>query len=240
VTGPLDHGAGRKAPGRGDCVSRFVLGAFVAVSAALTLQGCTSAVPTVSARANGGDPTPSRTTAADPTTTTTSTTLPTETLTDVDGRRFVVRATVLPSPLALIIQGWLRSASPGHDFLQESVIVTNPSDAAEPLLEFDDPATGLADGLEFVMDATDASKSGYETDCGVDAGYPAQLCPISFPQGVVVDSDSAYMGAAAVTLAPGASAHIVYSFGPVMSSLDRSEISLFFSPGSSGPVDLSG
>jgi len=208
------------------------------VPAALVMAGCTSATTTSLPRAHHGSHATSTTTTVAPTTTTS--TVPAITVTDADGRRFVVRATLLPSPSALVIQGWLRSASPGHDFLNESMSVTNPTDVAESLQDFDDPTTGLADGLQFVMDAVDASQSGYEADCGVDPGYPAQLCPISFPQGVVVDSDSAYTSSAAVTLAPGASAQIMYSFGPVLSSLDRLEISLFFMPGSSGPVDLGG
>ena len=235
---PPRHAAGRSTPRRVDSARRLVLGATVVVSASLALAGCTSAVPILSARAHHGSQAASTTTTA--ATTITTSTVHAITVADAAGRSFVVRATVLPSPLALIIQGWLRSESPGHDFLQESVTVTNPTDAAESLEEFDDPSTGLADGLQFVMDAADASQSGYEADCGVDPGYPAQLCPISFPQGVVVDSDSAYTSGAAVTLSPGASAQIMYSFGPVLSSLDRSEISFFFSPGSSGPVDLSG
>ena len=237
MSGPPDYVAGRSA-GRAERISWSALGAILMVLATLAVAGCTNATSISLTGSHHRGRAPSTTTTAAPTPTTS--TVPTITVTDAEGRRFVVRATVLPSPLALVIQGWIRSASPGHDFLNEAISVTNPTGVAESLQAFDDPTTGLGGGLQFVMDAVDASQFAYEADCGVDPAYPAQLCPISFPQGVVVDSDSAYTGGAAVTLAPGASAQIVYSFGPVLSLLNRSEISLFFSPGSSEPVDLSG
>ena len=243
----------RPAPGRpphrrGRRAVDMVLGAAVVLSAALAMAGCAGA--TRAAAPGGGPPGPAASTAtthasttvpattAPSTSTSTTSPLPAVTVTDVGGRKFVVRASSLPAPLALLIQGWLRSASPGHVFLQERLTVTNPTGAPESLQEFDDPTTGLALGVEFVMGASDASQSGYGADCGAAPGYPAPLCPISFPQGVVVDSDSATTGGPAVTLGPGASAQIVYSFGPVPSSLGRAPISFYFSPATSGPVQL--
>ncbi len=237
--------AGPPPPHAGRRVRGPIPGAVVVLSAALALAGCTGARLAAPPRRHH-DGRPASSAAAASTTTTTAAaatataadTVPAVTVTDTAGQKFVVQTSALPSPLALLIQGWLRSASPGHVYLHESVTVANPTDAPEPLREFDDPTTGLADGLEFVMDASDASPAGFGADCGVDPGYPAQLCPISFPQGVVVDSDSAYTSGPSVTLAPGTKAQIVYSFGPVLSSLDGAEVSLYFSPGVSGPVRL--
>lgn len=215
----------------------------VMVSLALMAAACTGpAAP--SAGPHGGGTARSGTTTTAPTSTTPTTTAPAAvavavTVTDTAGQTFTVRATTLSSPLVVDVRGSFRSASPGHVFLEQGVTVVNDSHATESLKAFDDPATGSADGVQFVMAAAEAVRAGYGSDCGVDDRYPAQLCPVSYPQGVVVASDSADAGDTTVTLAPAASAQIVYSFGPVQSSLGQSAVRLYFS-GSSGPQDLGG
>lgn len=217
---------------------RGVVPAGTLISVAMAVTSCSGATP--SAGPHGGGTAQPGTTTPAPASTTPATTTPAGPavpVTDAAGQTFTVRATTVSSPLVVDVRGSFRSASPGHVFLQQGVTVVNVGHAAASLQAFDDPATGSAGDVQFVMDAAEAAKSGYGSDCGVAARYPAQLCPISYPQGVVVVSDSADPSGGAVTLAPGASAEIVYSFGPVLASLGRSQVRLYFS-GPSGPQDL--
>ncbi len=135
---------------------------------------------------------------------------------------------------------FLWSSAPGQEFLTATLTVTNASSAnIENLSDFDDLTSGLARDVDFVVSATDAATIGYSSDCGVDPGYPSSLCPISFGQGLTVDSDSAnHADRSEVPLPAGAGTQIVLSYGPVLASLRPSMVAVYFDTGESQPVDL--
>ena len=158
-------------------------------------------------------------------------------VTDTAGDRFVVTSTAARQLPVVTVHGALESAAPGHDFLEAELQVTNPTAAPEPIGPFDDPTTGLAGGVDFVMGGADAARLGYGADCGADPAYPATACPISFPQRLTVDADSADTGGPAVVLAPGATAMITCSYGPLPAAVAASAIAVWFA-GAPAPVDL--
>ena len=158
-------------------------------------------------------------------------------VTDAAGDRFTVTATAARQLPVVTVHGALESAAPGHDFLEAELQVTNPTAAPEPLGPFDEPTTGLAAGVDFVMGSADAARLGYGADCGADPAYPATACPISFPQRLTVDADSADTGGPEVVLAPGATATITCSYGPLPAAVAASTIAVWFA-GVPAPVDL--
>jgi hypothetical protein len=197
----------------------------------------------------GADPTAARASASTsssspppPTPLTASTVAQGQVVTDAGGARFVVEATPVMSAPYIVANSFLWSAAPGQDFLRATVTVTNPSASeAESLSDFDDLASGLATDVDFVMSSSDATTSGYVLDCGVDPAYPTSLCPISFGQGVTVDSDSANPDdRSVVTLGPGASAQIIVSYGPILASVQPATVDVYFDGGSGAPVSVSG
>jgi hypothetical protein len=110
----------------------------------------------------------------------------------------------------------------------------------ESLSDFDDLESGLAADVQFAMSATNAAKLGYSSDCGVDPTFPPSLCPISFGQGLTVDSDSAnHDDRSVVPIAPGASTQITLSYGPVLDDVSPNLVSVYFTDGQAPPVDLS-
>jgi hypothetical protein len=137
------------------------------------------------------------------------------------------------------VNSFLWSAAPGQYFLVDALSVKNPTVLVESLVDFDDVTSGLADDVAFVMTATDADPLGYAPDCGIDPLYPAPSCTISYGQGLTVDSDSAdHDNRSAVTLAPGATAQITLSYGPVPDAVAPAKVSVFFDGGTPTPVDL--
>jgi len=157
---------------------------------------------------------------------------------DTGGHHYLVKAAAVTVSVAVNVDGFLWSAAPGQYFLQDQVTVANPTGSAEPLSGFDDIDTGLADDVAFVMDASTASADHDALACGVDAAFAPTLCPISYGQGVTVDSDSAdHDDHVALTLAPGASARITYSYGPVLQAVVPSAVTATFTGGTT-PVEL--
>lgn len=153
---------------------------------------------------------------------------------------FVVHASGVSATPEVSVQGALWSASPDHTFLTDQLTVTNPASEPESLIEFDDPATGLGGSVDFVVRSGDAGQLGYQGDCGVDGRYPSGLCPISYSEGLTVDSDSAAMTGARAVLAPGASAQITYSFGPVSAGVVPKIVGVYFSAARGAPASLAG
>jgi hypothetical protein len=159
---------------------------------------------------------------------------------DGTGARFVVTAMPMVLPPYATVDSFMWSAAPGQDFLVDTLTVTNPpGDATESLTDFDDLETGLADDVQFVLSATNAARLGYSSDCGVDPAFVPSLCPISLGQGLTVDTDSAnHDDRSVVALAPGASAQITFSYGPVLDDVAPNLVSVYFD-GQTPPVDLS-
>ena len=158
----------------------------------------------------------------------------------IRGSSFLVKASPVTSALYVDANSFLWSSAPGQDFLTATLTVTNASGTkAENLSDFDDLTSGLATDVDFVVNATDAATVGYAADCGVEARYPASLCPISLGQGLTVDSDSAdHDDRSVVPLSARSSTQITLSYGPVMASLKPSTVAVYFDNGQSGPVDL--
>ncbi len=225
----------RPGPARALVVGGTVTSAVIATSAVLAAV--------LTAGAGGGDGGRSSASAgrqlADPQTAQ-ATALTTDPATVSDGTStFVVSAQPVASAIVVTANSLLWSAAPGQAFLVDDVTVQNPTSRPEPLSAFDDPASGLATDLDFVMPATDAAASGFSADCGADPGYPADVCPITFGEGLVVDSNSAaHAGTADETLAPGASAQISVSYGPVSGTVPAGKVSLSFHHGATAPVGL--
>jgi len=223
---------------------RLVLSTAVGAAASVTLASCTvSAAPSAVVTAGSGSTTSATTTTIGATPSpTNSSSQATVSVVDDSGQRFAVSATTVTSRMWVLLNGWLRSSSPHNDFLSATLTVSNRSGGPQSLEEFDDPASGLAGAVDFVMEAPEAAASGYGADCDIDSGYPPNLCPITFPQGLTVDSDSAYTGGSASPpeLAAGASAQIEYSYGPVTAAVSPTDVAVYFAAGASGPVDLSG
>lgn len=158
-------------------------------------------------------------------------------VTDAAGNRFTVTASA-PRPLPVVtVHGALWSAAPGQSFVEAAVQVTNPTSAPEPLAAFDDPTSGLAPGVDVATDPAHAVRVGDGADCGADPAYPATVCPVSFPERLTVDDDSADTGGTSVILAPGATARLTYSYGPVPAAVAAAPFAVWFA-GSPGPVDL--
>ena len=140
---------------------------------------------------------------------------------DVRGSTFDVSASPVIVTIAITVNSFVLSAAPGQQFLADTLTIKNPTGAAEPLSDFDDLTSGLADDVSFVMSSTNAASLGYLSDCGIDPVYPTAVCPISYGQGLTVDSDSVDHddGAASLALAPGDSAQITLSYGPVLDNV---------------------
>ena len=158
-------------------------------------------------------------------------------VTDAAGNRFTVTAAAVRPLPVVTVHGALWSAAPGQAFVEAAVQVTNPTSAPEPLAAFDDPASGLAPAVDFTTDPADAARVGDGADCGADPAYPATVCPVSFPERLTVDDDSADTGGASVVLAPGVTARLTYSYGPVPAAVSAAPLAVWFA-GSPGPVDL--
>ncbi|MDE3087151.1 MAG: hypothetical protein KGJ77_10355 [Acidobacteriota bacterium] len=149
-------------------------------------------------------------------------------VTDGAGNRFTVTATpVRPLPV-VTVHGALWSAAPGRAFLEGQIQVANPTSGPEPLGAFDDPSSGLAPAVDLTTDPADATRVGDGADCGADPAYPAALCPVSFPERLTVDDDSADTGGASVVLAPGATARLTYSYGPVPAGVAGAPFAVWF------------
>jgi hypothetical protein len=159
------------------------------------------------------------------------------TVTDAAGSRFTVTATAVHELPVVTVHGALWSAAPGQGFLEAQLQVANPTSAPESLGAFDDPSSGLAPAVDFVTDASDATQAGDGGDCGADPAYPSTLCPVSFPQRLTVDADSADTGGPSVVLAPGATAQLTYSYGPVPTAVGAAPFTVWFA-GSPRPADL--
>lgn len=150
------------------------------------------------------------------------------TLTDSAGDRFTVTATAVQQLPVVTVHGALWSAAPGQAFLQAQIQVTNPTTRPEALASFDDPSSGLAPALDFVTNPSDATRVGDRADCGADPAYPSTLCPVSFPQRLTVDDDSADTAGATVVLPPGATARLSCSYGPVPAGVAAASFSVWF------------
>ncbi len=146
----------------------------------------------------------------------------------------------MTSVLYVDANSFLWSSAPGQVFLTATLTVTNASGTkAENLSDFDDLTSGLASDVDFVVSASDAATVGYASDCGIDARYPASLCPISLGQGLTVDSDSAdHADRSVVPLSPRSSTQITLSYGPVLASFKPSMVAVYFDNGRAPPVDL--
>ena len=157
---------------------------------------------------------------------------------DAGGDHYLVKAAAVTVSAAVNVDTFLWSAAPGQYFLSDQVTVANPTAVPEPLAGFDDIATGLADDVAFVMDAPAASAVHDDADCGADAAFAPTLCPITYGQGLTVDSDSSDHDAhSPLVLAPGTSAQITYSYGPVLQALHPAAVTTYFT-GGPAPVDL--
>ena len=157
---------------------------------------------------------------------------------DAAGDHFLVKAAAMSVSEAVNVDGFLWSAAPGQYFLVDQMTVANPTAAPEPLTGFDDVDTGLADAVAFVLPAQAAAAVQDSADCGVDPAFAPTLCPLSYGQGVTVDSDSVdHDGHHLLTLAPGSSARITDSYGPVLQTVTASSVTPYFTGGAS-PVDL--
>jgi len=222
----------RPRPARASAVGGIVALAVIA----------TIAVPTAGVGGSGGgrSSAPAGRQPAAAVTTARAMALTTDPATVSDGTStFVVTAQPVASAIVVTANSFLWSAAPGQTFLVDNVTVQNPTSNPEPLSGFDDPASGLATDLDFVMPATDAGASGFSSDCGADPGYPADVCPITFGEGLVVDSNSAaHAGTADETLAPGSSAQISVSYGPVSGTVPAGKVSLSFHHGATAPAAL--
>ena len=158
-------------------------------------------------------------------------------VTDAAGNRFTVAAAAVRPLPVVTVHGALWSAAPGQSFVEAAVQVTNPTAAPEPLAAFDDPTSGLAPAVDFATDPADAARVGDGADCGADPAYPATVCPVSFPERLTVDDDSADTGGGSAVLAPGATARLTYSYGPVPAAVAAVPFAVWFA-GSPGPVDF--
>ena len=151
------------------------------------------------------------------------------------------RSSALPVEATPVINvnSFVWSAAPGQYFLVDTLTVKNPTAAVETLSDFDDLTSGLADDVTFVMNASNAAPLGYSSDCGIDTAYPPPLCPISFGQGLTVDNDSAdHDNRSAVVLSPGSSAQLTLSYGPVLTNVTSTMVSVYFDGGVPPPTDL--
>ena len=203
------------------------------VAVALLVGGCGGAATSGSAGSARTPPTSAPSGASSPSTTPRA--LPVS-----DGRSsFVVTASPVSSSVIVTANSFLWSAAPGQDFLVDNLTVTNPTSNPETLSDFDNLTSGLAANLDFVMSAANAGASGFSSDCEVHAGFPPGLCPISFAEGLTVDSNSVVRSSTATnTLAPGASAQIMVSYGPVSANVAPDAVSVYFHNGVSAPVGL--
>jgi hypothetical protein len=170
---------------------------------------------------------------------TSTATPPPTAVSDSDGATFEVSASHVEAALVVNVNSFLWSAAPGQSFLVDTLMVKNPTAGIETLSDFDDLTSGLAKDVMFVMNASDAAPLGYSSDCGIDAAYPPPLCTISFGQGLTVDDDSAdHDNRSAVMLSPGSTAQITLSYGPVLTNLAPTMVSVYFDGGSSAPTEL--
>ena len=209
---------------------RFAVGVFLVALSSCGGGTHTAAVPASAARA----PTILSTQGG----LTSSTTAPV-TVSDRAGSTFEVSASPVTASIATVADSFLWSAAPGQDFLVDTLTVRNPTAAVETLSDFDDLTSGLADDVTFVASATNVGAWGYSSDCGIEPAYPSTLCPISFGQGLTVDSDTAdHDDRSAVELSPGSTAQITLSYGPVLDTLSPAMVSVYFYGGVSVPADL--
>ena len=163
---------------------------------------------------------------------------PPVTVTDAAGSTFAVRAAPVVASIAVTTNTFLWSSAPGQTFLADDLTVRNPTTVPEVVSDFDNLTSGLADDVSFVMSPADATADGYTSDCGIDPAYPT-LCPISFGEGLTVDSDSAdHDDRSAVTLAPGSSTQLILSYGPVLTDVSPAKVSVYFDGGGQPPTDL--
>jgi len=216
-------------------IVRAPVAAFLlVVPTALAACGAGSAGSIV-ARSVAGSPTPSAPQGG----LTSSTSLPPVAVTDSGGSTFEVSASPVEASLVVNVNSFLWSAAPGQSFLVDTLTVKNPTGRTETLSDFDDLTSGLAQDVMFVMNGSNAAPLGYSSDCGIDPSYPPPLCTISFGQGLTVDDDSAdHDNRSAVTLAPGSTAQITLSYGPVLATVAPGMVSVYFDGGVSAPADL--
>ena len=160
-------------------------------------------------------------------------------VTDASGATFRVELAPMTSTPYVDADTFLWSAAPGQQFLRDIVTVTNPTTAPESLSAFDDLVSGHALDLEFTLSADNAATTGYSSDCGADADFPSSVCPFSFGQGVTVDLDSANHGdRSVVQFAPGASAQITVSYGPILMAVQPAMVGVYFDNGQAAAVLL--
>jgi hypothetical protein len=152
--------------------------------------------------------------------------------------QFLVQASSLSALPYVIVHTYFWSSAPHQDFLVDTLTITNQSATdTEELTDFDDLSSGLSDDVSFVMNAAEADESGYAADCGVDPAFPPSLCPITYPQGLRVDSDSAnHNDRSVVSLSPKSSAQVELSYGPVSADIQPSTISVYFNAGQALPA----
>ncbi|MGA2519737.1 MAG: hypothetical protein ABSG81_02835 [Acidimicrobiales bacterium] len=161
------------------------------------------------------------------------------TVSDSGGSTFAVTAAPVVVTIAVTTNSFLWSSAPGQTFLADDLTVKNVGTAPEPLSDFDDLTSGLADDVSFVMSTANAASLGYSSDCGVDPVYGTSLCPITYGQGLTVDSDSAdHDSRTPLVLAPGSSARLILSYGPVLTDVVPSAVSVYFDGGEPVPADL--
>jgi hypothetical protein len=151
----------------------------------------------------------------------------------------VLTASPISFTVAVTVNSFVWSAAPGQGFLVDSVTVENPTQNAESMSNLADLTSGLSTDLAFVVNASNAATLGYSSYCNLDPAYPPALCPISFGQGLTVDSGTANRAnQTAGILQPGARVQISLSYGPVMSDVLPAVVSVYFHAGSSMAVDL--
>lgn len=210
-------------PGRR--LRRCAIGALAASVGALALGACTSAaLPRSSIRAT---PVTSA-----PVTVAASSSGPAVTVVDASGARLTVSAQPVTGTPTVVVNGQDRFAPPGQIYLVETLTL-RPSSA-----DFDDPDTGLAPDLELGLAPAQAAAHGYESVCGVEAGDPSSLCPVTLGQGLIVDS----LGSAACpsSVAGTSCSQLVVSYGPVPGSFPVSAVSVWFHAAPQPPQNLSG
>lgn len=207
------------------------------VMAALALAACQGDVVTSAAGASTSRPSDPSSPADSGTSSATASAV---IVSDSTGSTFDVSASPVIVTVAVTVNSFVWSAAPGQEFLADTLTVKNPTGTVEPLSDFDDLTSGLASDVAFVMSSTNASSSGFLLDCGIDPLYPATVCPVSYGQGLTVDSDSADHddGSASLSLAPGSTAQITLSYGPVLDSLTATMVSSYFDGGVGAPTDL--
>jgi hypothetical protein len=210
--------------------------AAVLMAVPSALAACGTGTPDTAVSRSGAS---SSTTPAPPDGLTSSAPLPPVAVSDGEGSTFEVSASPVEATPVINVNSFVWSAAPGQDFLVDTLTVKNLTAQVEPLADFDDLTSGLADDVTFVMNTSNATPLGYSSDCGIDAAYPPPLCTISFGQGLTVDDDSAdHDNRSAVVLPPASTAQITLSYGPVLDNVTATMVAAYFDGGVAPPTDL--